>query len=131
LFHPFHHPVIALRAHSIFGVRALEFRRLRLTGRAPAAIGRAHGRSRRTVSRRTFATLRSFAHLGVRSGAMTRGQANRLLRQQHAGLSWWLDARIDKPSARRTSRRRTLRPRRHLLCFLFAGRANLGGHEHG
>jgi hypothetical protein len=134
LFHDFHHPGIALRARSIFGVPALEYRRLRLAGRAPAAIGRAHDRSRRTVARRTFATLRRFARLGVRSGAMPRAQADRLLRQQHAGLSWSLDARIDKPSARRTGRiyrKRTLRPRRQLLCFLFAGRASLGGHPHG
>lgn len=125
-FHRFHHPGIALRARSIFGVRALEFRRLRLTGHAPARIGRSHRRSRGTVARRAMSTLRDFGSLGVRLGATPRSQANRFARDQRRGLSWWLDARIRKPGARRTSpiyRKRTLRPRRHLLCFLFAGRA--------
>lgn len=124
-FHRFHHPGIALRARSIFGVRALEYRRLRLTGHAPAEIGGAHRRSRRVVAMRAMATLRHFGDLGARLAATPGSQANRFLRAQRRGLSWWLDARIRKPGARRTSpiyRQRTVRPRRRLLCFLFAGR---------
>lgn len=126
-FHRFHHPGIALQSRSIFGVRSLEYRRLRLTGRAPAEIARSRGRSRRVAARRTMSTLRRFGRLGVNLGATPRPQAARFLRDQRRGLSWWLDARIRKPGARRTApiyRRRTLTPRRRLLCFLFAGRAD-------
>ena len=60
--------------------------------------------------------------------AVLRERALRTITQGH------LAQHIDKPRARRTGRiyrKRTLRPRRQLLCFLFAGRASLGGHPHG
>jgi hypothetical protein len=125
LYHPMHQPAIALDARRIFGVRAVEYRRLRLTGWSPARIGRANGRSRRQVLRATERVLRRSARLGIARGEMPRAQAWRYFRLQRGVLAHWVATPIRKPGARRTGRTYragTLRPRSRLACFLFAGR---------
>ena len=132
LFHSFHQPAVALEARRIFGVSALDYRRLRLNGRSPASIGARHDRSRELVARRTMSVLRATAARGARSGAMPRVQARRLLRQQRGQLSAWLDSRIRKPGARWRGHNYRVRrlPRSRLVCFLFAGRGRPPEHQH-
>ena len=120
LFHYFHHPGVALRATSIFGVGARSYQRLRLAGVSPAAIGALRGRSRARVAAGAWRALRSHALRGARGGAMPARQRRNLLMRQRRGLSHWLDSRIRKPGF--DARRRLVARRgRDLLCHLFRG----------
>ena len=123
LFHTFHHPAVAVRARALFGLPALDYQRERLLGRSPAAIGAAHGRSRREVARSALAVLRASGAEGVARRWIPRAQARAQLRRQRAGLSHWLGSSISKPGFRGARRGpRTVRPRAALLCRLFSGR---------
>ena len=125
-FHALHQPAIGVRALRIFGVRSLEYRRLRLNGSSPTEIGRAHGRAPWQVRRSAYRVLRQYARRGVAAQAVPPRQAYRYLRLQRRALRHWSRSRIRK-RANTTSpfydryRHRRLE-RRRLLCFLFAGR---------
>jgi Tol biopolymer transport system component/plastocyanin len=97
-FHSLHQFGIASEAPDIFGVSDIEFRRLRRAELSPLAIARLHGRSPGEVEALAIAVLRERARTGVRGGAMTRAQADRLLRRQLSQLPRWLDqARYNGP----------------------------------
>lgn len=91
LFHVFHTPAIANASARVFGVRPATFRRLRIQGLSPARIGARGGRSRAQVTASLRALLRRRAAHGVRTGALPRAQADRLLAVQEAGLRAYVD----------------------------------------
>lgn len=126
LFHYFHQPLIASRAARIFGVSPVRFRRLRLQGRSPAEIGRAHGRTRGQITYRAFRELRLAARTGYRGGQTSRAQARTFLATQHHGLKHWLDSHIRKPGAGRPWFPKHV-THAQLLCFLLRG--DTGRHD--
>src|SRR5919108_5610691 len=97
-FHSLHQFGIASEAPDIFGVSDVEFRRLRRAELSPLAIARLHGRSPGEVEALSIAVVRERAQTGVRGGAISRAQADRLLRRQLSQLPRWLDqARYNGP----------------------------------
>jgi hypothetical protein len=126
LFHYFHQPLIASRAASVVGVSPVRFRRLRLQGRSPAEIGRAHGRTRGQITYRAYRLLRYAARAGVRSGETSPAQAHTFLATQHRGLRHWLDSHIEKPGAGRAWFPKHV-SHMEMLCFLLRG--DTGRHD--
>jgi hypothetical protein len=120
LFHYFHQPLIASRAARVFGVSPATFRRLRLQGRSPAEIGRAHGRTRGQIAYRAYRLLVYASHAGRRSGQVSRDQAARFLAIQHHGLRHWLDSHIHKPGAGGSWEPKAA-SHMAMLCFLLRG----------
>ncbi len=97
-FHSLHQFAIPSEAPTIFGVTDARFRELRRSELSPLAIARLHGRSPGRVEALSIAVLRERAAAGVRGGAMTRAQADLLLRRQLSQLPRWLDqARYNGP----------------------------------
>ena len=75
----------------LFGVDRHEYRRLRQHRRmSPYAIARRHGRSTATVREHVIRALHAEARLGVRVGAMSAAQRERLLARQLRVVDCWL-----------------------------------------
>jgi hypothetical protein len=120
LFHYFHQPLIGSRAARIFGVTPAAYRKLRLRGRSPAEIGRAHGRRRGQITYRALRLLTYAAHAGIRSRQTSRAQADEFLRTQRRGLHHWLDSHISKPGAGADWQPKSA-DHMAMLCFLLRG----------
>jgi asparagine synthase (glutamine-hydrolysing) len=91
LFHALHQTAIGEDAPRIFGVRRSEdFFDLRRAEVSPLQIGELHGRTRVTMTRRCVEVLRAAASRAVRSGAMSRLQADILLDRQLRQIPRWL-----------------------------------------
>jgi Tol biopolymer transport system component len=97
-FHSLHQFAIPSAAPDIFGVTDATFRELRRQELSPLAIGRLRGRSPGAVEGEAIAVLHERAEAGVRGGAISRRQADLLLRRQLTQLPRWLDqARYNGP----------------------------------
>lgn len=90
LFHVFHTPAIPDAARSVFGVSPAKFRFLRDSAHTPLQIGAAGGRSAAHVKGALWTLLRHRAAAGVRTGAMSRAQGDRLLALQRDQLDLYL-----------------------------------------
>jgi Tol biopolymer transport system component len=91
LFHALHQTAIGDDARRIFGVRRREdFFDLRRAEVSPLQIGELHGRTRVTMTRRCIEVLRAAASRAVRTGSMSRLQADILLDRQLRQIPRWL-----------------------------------------
>ena len=90
LLHVFHTPAIPAAARSVFGVSPRRFRELRDGGLTPTRIGAAGHRSAAHVRGALWAVLNARADRGVRTGAMSRAQADHLLAEQREALPLYL-----------------------------------------
>ncbi len=91
LFHALHQTAIGDDAREIFGVRRREdFFDLRRAEVSPLQIGELHGRTRVAMTRRCVEVLRSAASRAVRTGSMSRRQADLLLDRQIRQIPRWL-----------------------------------------
>ncbi len=86
IFHVFHTPAIPRNARAIFGLSPARFRTLRNSALTPLTIGARGGRSAAHVRGALWALLVARADRGVRSGAMSRGEARYLLAEQREQL---------------------------------------------
>jgi len=98
LFHVYHTPAIPRHAQEIFGMSPQRYRALRDSGSAPVLIaargGRTLGASREAL--RTILAKRD--DQGVRSGAMSRRQAQALFAEQQAGLDVYMQRHYRTPA---------------------------------
>jgi hypothetical protein len=97
LFHVFHTPAIPNAAPAIFGVSPARFRALRDAGGSPHAIGEQGGRSVAHVRGALWSVLVARADRGVRAGAMSRAQADRLLGLQREQLAVYVEHTFRTP----------------------------------
>jgi hypothetical protein len=97
IFHVFHTPAIPRNARAIFGLSPARFRTLRNSAMTPLAIGARGGRSGAHVRGALWALLVARADRGVRSGAMSRGEARHLLAEQKAQLGVYVGRTFRTP----------------------------------
>jgi hypothetical protein len=97
IFHVFHTPAIPRNARAIFGLSPARFRALRDSAMTPLAIGARGGRSAAHVRGALWALLVARADRGVRTGAMSRGEARHLLAEQKAQLGVYVGRAFRTP----------------------------------
>jgi WD40 repeat protein len=90
LFHSLHQSAVPKASRYIFATPNSEFLALRRAETSPLQIGRLHGRTTAQMHRRAIEVLRRRAALGVRRGALSRGQARLLLDRQVRQIPRWL-----------------------------------------
>jgi hypothetical protein len=97
IFHVFHTPAIPENARAIFGMSPGRFRTLRNSALTPLAIGAKGGRSATHVRGALWSLLVARANRGVRTGAMSRGEAKWLLSEQKDQLSLYIGRAFRTP----------------------------------
>ena len=90
LFHALHQRTLPEASARVFGVHGKEFVRLRRAQLSPLHIAALNGRGGGAVERGATAALRATAHRGVRAHAVTRRQAELVLKRQLRYLPRWL-----------------------------------------
>jgi hypothetical protein len=98
MFHIFHTPAIPRHAREIFGMSPARYRRLRDSGWSPQRIAARGGQRLRASREALRAVLRKRGDQAVRSGAMSRRQADALLRHQDADLDGYMRRRYRTPA---------------------------------
>ena len=90
LFHYFHGSYVLENTRSIYGVDRRTYKRMRLDGATPLAIGRRGGRTPAQVDKGMRRILRYGADIGTKDGSQTPEQAAYMLRRRDALLSCFL-----------------------------------------
>jgi hypothetical protein len=90
LFHVYHTPAIPRHAQEIFGMSPQRYRAMRDTGTTPLMIAARGGRTLAAATGALRTILAKRADQGVRSGAMSRRQAQALFAEQQAGLAAYM-----------------------------------------
>ncbi len=98
LFHIYHTPAIPRHAREIFGMSSGRYRTLRDRGWSPARIAQTGGMAPRASRDALRAILVRRGDQAVRSGAMSRRQADALLAHQDAGLDGYMLRRYRTPA---------------------------------
>jgi hypothetical protein len=90
MFHIFHTPAIPRHAREIFGMSPAAYRTLRDHGATPQTIAAQGGKSLKQSTAALASILVRRSDQAVRSGAMSRRQADALLAHQAAGLDRYM-----------------------------------------
>jgi hypothetical protein len=98
LFHIYHTPAIPRHAQDIFGMSPRAYRTLRDGGTTPIRIAFAGHRSPAVARDALRSILVRRGDQAVRSGAMSRRQADKLLAEQDAGLATYMRTHYRTPA---------------------------------